>query len=711
MPRTLPDREEPLSGLSLPSTGLPVMRLGREICADMAALEGREWLVTNGIGGYAGGSLSGMNTRGYHGLLVAALTPPVGRTLMLAGLIETVVASGGEVSLSTIRWHDGTIAPTGWTTLEAVEFEGTLPTWWFRGPGFTVAKTVFMDHGANVTRVEYRVIEADEPLTLRLGVLTDFRDYHSRSFAGGAVPEVRADGDSLVVVGPGGPGTDLHLVCGGSDAAVRAEPYRGFDLAKERERGLTDTEDHLLAGVVTRILAPGETVQLVASAGRRVAPDPMARAAALARESELISRFRAVGMSPALSAAGKGTPSAGASVRSGTAVPLSPPAWVARLALAADQFIVRRDLSDGSHGHSVIAGYHWFADWGRDTMISLPGLTHMCGRAEIAASVLRAFADVVDGGMIPNRFPDGGERPEYNTVDATLWFAEAVKAHWRTTGDRDFLALMYPVLAGIVAVLQTGTRYGIRVDADGLIRAGEPGVQLTWMDAKVGDWVVTPRIGKPIEVNALWLSTLAFLAEIAPLHGAEASAFAELHARARAACERYWNPATGYAFDVIDGPDGNDPTLRPNQILAARASAGFFDAGRRRAIVEACSRTLLTPVGLRSLAPDDPSYRPRYSGDQTARDGAYHQGTVWAWLIGPFVEAHLDAYGDPAAAAAVLAPLADQLAIEAIGTVGEIFEAEPPHAPCGCVAQAWSVAETLRAWRLIEARRADLGKH
>jgi predicted glycogen debranching enzyme len=221
--------------------------------------------------------------------------------------------------------------------------------------------------------------------------------------------------------------------------------------------------------------------------------------------------------------------------------------------------------------------------------------------------------------MIPNHFPDGGESPEYNSVDATFWFAEAVKAHWRTTGDRDFLALMYPVLAGIVAVLQTGTRYGIRVDADGLIRAGEPGVQLTWMDAKVGDWVVTPRIGTPIEVNALWLSTLTFLAEIAPLHGADASAFAELHARARAACERYWNPAAGYAFDVIDGPDGNDPTMRPNPILAARASAGFFDAGRRRAIVEACSRTLLTPVGLRSLAPDDPSYRPRYSGDQTAR--------------------------------------------------------------------------------------------
>ncbi len=464
MPHALPGRAEPLSGLTLPPSGLPVMRFGREVCADLPALEGREWLVTNGIGGYAGGSLSGMNTRGYHGLLVAALTPPVGRTLMLAGLIETASAGSGDAALSTVRWHDGTIAPAGWTSLEAVEFEGTVPTWRFRGPGFTVAKTVFMDHGANVTRIEYRLIEADGPLTLRIEALTDFRDYHSRSFAGGPLPEVRAEGDSLVVVGPSGPGSDLHLVCDGSDAAARAEPYRAFDLAKERERGLTDTEDHLLAGTFTRVLMPGQTVQFVASAGRRAAPDPMARAAALARESELISRFRAVGMPPAVGGTGRVRPAA---------VPPAPPAWVARLALAADQFVVRRDLGDGSRGHSVIAGYHWFADWGRDTMVSLPGLTHMCGRPEIAASVLRAFADVIDGGMIPNRFPDGGEPPEYNTVDATFWFAEAVKAHWRATGDRDFLAGMFPVLTGIVAHLQAGREYGIRVDGDWPVRAGE----------------------------------------------------------------------------------------------------------------------------------------------------------------------------------------------------------------------------------------------
>lgn len=692
------DHAEPLSGLRLPPTDLPVMRFGRELTADLAALEDREWLVTNGIGGYASASLSGMNTRGYHGLLVAALQPPVGRTLMLAGLIETVEADGRALPLASIRWHDGTIAPAGWTALEAILFEGTIPTWRFAGPGLSVEKTVFMDHGANVTRIEYRNL-GHTAVRLRIEALTDFRDHHGRSFAGGAIPRIEATDDALRIAGPTGPASDLHLVCGGAAIAeARAESYRGFRLPKETARGLTDVEDHLLAGAFTLTLAPGETAQLVAAAGTRVAPDPIARTRALARESELLSQFRGAEVS-----APRGWHGLHPAPRK---VATALPAWIARLALAADQFVVRRTLRDGTEGHSIIAGYHWFADWGRDTMISLPGLTHMCGRPEIAASILAAFADAVDGGMVPNRFPDGGEPPEFNTVDATFWFGLAIAQHWRTTGDDAFLAAMFPTLASIVTAMQAGARYRIRVDDDGLIRAGEPGIQLTWMDAKVGNWVVTPRIGKPIEVNALWLATLAFLAEAAPKAGADPAPYATLHAKAAAAFERFWNPETGHCFDVIDGPDGDDPTLRPNQILAARA--GLFDADRRRAIVEVCARQLLTPAGLRSLAPGQPGYRPTYGGGQTSRDGAYHQGTVWAWLIGPFLEAHLDAYGDPDAAEALLKPLADQLAIEGIGTIGEIFEADAPHAPRGCIAQAWSVAETIRAWRLIAARRAAL---
>jgi predicted glycogen debranching enzyme len=422
----------------------------------------------------------------------------------------------------------------------------------------------------------------------------------------------------------------------------------------------------------------------VASVGAPLAADPLALDKIERHERMLLERFAAAAPGHAQA-----------------------PDWVRRLVLAADQFVVDRHLADGSTGKTVIAGYHWFADWGRDTMISLPGLTLTTGRAEVAADILRAFAEVVDGGLIPNRFPDGGTPPEYNTVDASFWFIEAIREHLEATGDPAFAVSLFPVLAGMVDALEAGTRYGIGIDADGLIHAGEEGVQLTWMDAKVGDWVVTPRRGKPIEVNALWIANLRFLIDLAGRAGADPARYEALLARATEGFERFWNVDADMPYDVIDGPAGHEATIRPNMIFAALGRCGVFTPERRRRIVDVVSQHLYTPAGLRSLAPGDPGYRPHYGGDQTARDGAYHQGTVWAWLIGPFIEAHLDAHGDPDRAAALLAPMADQLAIGALGTINEIFEAEPPHAPRGCVAQAWSVAETLRAWSLVQARRPD----
>ncbi|MFP4270890.1 MAG: amylo-alpha-1,6-glucosidase, partial [Alphaproteobacteria bacterium] len=388
----------------------------------------------------------------------------------------------------------------------------------------------------------------------------------------------------------------------------------------------------------------------------------------------------------------------------------APPApdWVARLVLAADQFVVARTRPDGTAGHSVIAGYHWFSDWGRDTMISLPGLAIETGRLDVARSILLSFADAIDGGMIPNCFPDGGEPAEFNTVDATFWFIEAVRAYHAASNDRELLASLFPVLDDIVAHHLAGTRYGIRVDErDGLIRAGEPGVQLTWMDAKVGDWVVTPRIGKPVDVNALWCAGLAFMVEAAAVLGQPAERYRELLARAAAGFRRFWNAERGYCFDVLDGPDGDDPALRPNQILAASLPVRALPDDQLRAVVRTCERALLTPAGLRSLAPGAPGYRPHYGGDQRSRDGAYHQGTVWGWLIGPFVEAQLAVFGDVARVERLCRPLGDQLRIEGLGTVNEIFEGAPPHAPRGCIAQAWSVAAYLRAWCLVDrAKRA-----
>jgi predicted glycogen debranching enzyme len=664
---------------------LPVLRLGRDVCSNLATAEASEWLVTNGIGGYASGTVSGQPTRGYHGLLVAALAPPVGRTVMLATVLETVSVGGKLHELGTLRWTGGATAPRGADYLDSFRLEGSTPVWRYVTPRCTIEKRLFMDQGANTTRIDYVNLWSDGPVTLSIKVVTDFRDYHGRSFASDWLPAITATGDGITVAATEKISERLHVRLEDGQAERAGTWWRGFDLAQERARGLTSAEDHVLAGTLQAELRAGATVQLVASSGEGVGEiDPAGGSLEMARQISLLDAWR----------------KAQGDVASGA------PDWVAHLVLAADQFIARRELHDGRLGHTVMAGFHWFADWGRDTMIGLPGLTVVTGRPEVARSILRSFADVVDGGMIPNRFPDAGTTPEYNTVDATLWFIHAIEDYVRATNDAAALAEFFPVLESIIDHMVGGTRYGIRVDpADGLLAAGEPGVQLTWMDAKVGDWVVTPRIGKPVEVNALWLSSLRFAAEAARRLGKPDASFVGLLEKARTGFARFWNAERGYCFDVLDGPSGHEAALRPNQILAARAGVGGLSADQAKQVVLACEAELVTPAGLRSLATGEPGYLAHHGGDQLSRDAAYHQGTVWAWLIGPFIEAHLDVFGDEDRAAALLEPFADQLRIEGLGTLNEIFEAAPPHAPRGCIAQAWSVAEVLRAWHLIEHRR------
>jgi predicted glycogen debranching enzyme len=338
-------------------------------------------------------------------------------------------------------------------------------------------------------------------------------------------------------------------------------------------------------------------------------------------------------------------------------------------------------------------------------MISLPGVALAAGRPELAAPILRAFSQYVDQGMLPNRFPDGSSAPEYNTIDATLWYVRAIRAYVDATADDALLRDLWPTLTEIVRWHVEGTRYGIKVDpADGLLAGGEPGVQLTWMDAKVGDHVITPRIGKPIEVNALWYDALVSMVAFASRLGEPTAALQAQADAARAGFERFWNPDTGYCFDVLDGPDGHEWALRPNQLLAVALGGELFDGPRRRAIVDTCAHALLTSHGLRSLAPSDPAYIGSYGGDQTHRDGAYHQGTVWAWLIGPFVDAHLRVYDDPVAARRVLEPFGDHLVAAGLGTVSEIFDGDAPFVPRGCIAQAWSVGELLRAFTRTDPR-------
>jgi glycogen debranching enzyme len=659
-------------------------------------------------------------------LLVAALAPPLGRTLVAAKVDERATYGGLTLALGANEWASGVVAPTGHRHLVRFALDGTTPVWTYACAEALLDKRVFMEPGANTTYVQWRLRRARAPLALEVAVLVDYRDYHGAT-RGGWPTRIEAVPKGIRVTAFDG-AHPLQVLADGVAVVAQPEWYRGFHLAREEERGLEALEDHLRAAVVRATLPPGGQVTLVLSTETAPALDgDLAWRRREAWEADLLVRWR------------RAQP-----------VAAEAPAWIQQLVLNADQFVVvraegrpsgrrperpeasgemigvvraegrpsgrrperpeasgemtvvRRPLADDPEGMSVIAGYHWFGDWGRDTMIALPGLTLVTGRPEIARRILTTFSRFVDCGMLPNRFPDAGEAPEYNTADATLWYVEAVRAYHEATGDDALVGELYETLEAIVAAHRAGTRYGIGEDpVDGLLRAGEPGVQLTWMDAKVGDWVVTPRIGKPVEINALWYNALRAMQAFAVTAGRPAGEWTSLSTRVAHSFARFWCERTGGCYDVIDGPDGDDATIRPNQIFAVGLPASPLPSDRQRRVVETCARHLLTPMGLRSLAPGEPAYCGRYGGDVRARDCAYHQGAVWAWLLGPFALAWRRVFGDAAGARDLLAPLADHLGEHGLGSIAEIFDGDPPHAPGGCIAQAWSVAETLRAWHAL----------
>jgi len=673
-------RRQRLAAKGAAAAGAPVVDFAGDICSALEEAERREWLVTNGLGGFASGTVAGLLTRRYHGLLVAALHPPLGRTLLVAKFDEAARCDGETCTLATNRWRDGTIDPQGYRRILRFFLEGTTPVWTFACADARLEKRIWMQQGSNTTYVRYELLRGGSsgPLELELKALVNYRDVHGSTHAGDWRMSITPVERGLRVVAYDG-AASFYLL----SASAAAEPahiwYRDFDLAVERCRGLEDREDHLFAGTFRARLAPGESVTLVLST--EPAPELDGRAAWQARqahETELLARWAAV--HPRASRAA--------------------PAWVRQLVLAADQFIVRRAFAGDGEGRSVIAGYHWFGDWSRDTMIAMPGLTLAAGRPDVARSILRTLARFVDRGMLPNIVPQAGETPEYNTVDATLWFFEAVRQYYLSTRDAGLLRELFPLLAEIVDWHVRGTRYNIRVDpADGLLAAGgEPGLQLTWMDARVDGRAVTPRRGKPVEVNALWYNALVGMARFAQALKKPSAHYEEQAERTRSSFQRFWNPAAGCCFDVTDGPDGNDAAVRPNQIFAVSLPKSPLEPEQGRAVVDACARHLLTPHGLRSLAPGHPAYQGHYGGPPAQRDAAYHQGTVWGWLLGPFVLAHLRVYGDPARALSFLEPMADQLQVHGLGSLSEIFDGEAPFTPRGCIAQAWTVAEVLRAW-------------
>jgi predicted glycogen debranching enzyme len=661
---------------------MPGLELDRALCGDLAVAEGREWIVTNGLGGFAAGTVAGTLTRRYHGLLFAARTPPVGRTLLCPKIDAEVAYDGASYALATDRWRDGTIAPQGYVHLAGFRLEGTVPVWSFICGDALLERRVWMEHDANRTYVSYRAVRARSPLQLTLRAFANHRDLHGATHAGGWTMEVDAAPGGVRIVPFAGAAT-IWIRADRGTVAPENVWYRDFEYPAERERGLDDTEDHLRVATCVAELAPGETMTIAVADHELASLDgDAALVRRRDRDRELVAAWRA-----------------NTDRKTGDA-----PEWVEQLVLAADQFVVRRPLSDDAEALSVIAGYPWFGDWGRDTAIALPGLTLATGRPAIARSILRTFARFVDGGMLPNFFPDGGQPAEYNTVDAALWYVEAVRRYVEATGDGWTLAEIWPALQAIVAAYTAGTRFGIGVDlADGLLRAGEPGVQLTWMDAKAGDWVVTPRIGKPVEVNALWINALRACAAFATRLSHDATPFAAAAKRAEASFERFWSSGHGWCYDVIDGPDGADASLRPNQLFAVSLPIEVLDGARRRAIVDVCASRLWTPAGLRSLDPGDSHYVGRYGGDQRSRDAAYHQGTVWTWLACPFALAHARVYGDAAASAALLEAVAGGVTADAIGTLAEIADGDAPFSARGAFAQAWSVAAVLDAWTRLDA--------
>ncbi|HEX6135753.1 MAG TPA: amylo-alpha-1,6-glucosidase [Longimicrobiales bacterium] len=652
----------------------------------------REWLVTNGLGGYASGTVAGAVTRRYHGLLVAALPAPLGRTVMLNHLAEELRLPGGTaVSLGSIESSTGIELP-GATFFADFHLDSGLPVWRYRVDGFVMEKRILMPHAQNTVMVMYRLLEGSGRVRLRLRPSVHVRGYEDPvDLPLDRTCRLAVIGDRYEIHSENAELPPLRFVQrGGENPALVVMPQHHTAIAYriERDRGYAAVGHLWSPGYLRAELTHAAPVALVASTEPwstilGMPPD-------LALQIELDRKRLLISLAPA-------------PARDGVA---------AELVLAADQFITTpagrvaeqaRAQAAGRELRTVIAGYHWFTDWGRDTMISLEGLTLCTGRYREASDILRTFAAYVRDGLIPNMFPDHATEGLYHTADATLWFFHAADRYVRYTGDRSLITDLLPAFVDIVNHHLDGTHFGIRIDPDdGLMRQGADGYQLTWMDAKVEDWVVTPRRGKAVELNALWYNALRLLERWCRDAGDTDTAESMDRHAARAYDSfnaRFWYDEGQYLYDVVDGENGADSACRPNQIFAVSLDHPVLARARWNAVIEVVRTRLLTPVGLRSLAPGHPDYQPKYYGDLRARDAAYHQGTVWGWLIGPFIDAWLRCHPeDREGARKMLAGLVDHLDEFGVGTIAEIFDAEEPYTPRGCIAQAWSVAEVLRCW-------------
>ncbi len=707
------------------------LRLDRKTCADVQAGLDHEWLVTNGLGGYAAGSLLGATTRSYHGLLVAALRPPVARTVLIAKIDEEVMLPDGRTcKLGVNEYQDGTIDPQGYSYLDAFWLEGDIPCFLYRlSDKLSLEKRIWMEYGQHTTYVQYTLrstlIDLNHasheetaaptmPVTLKLLPFCLSRDYHSST---------KGANDWHFLVDSQSNRCRIRAFEGASAYQLIADPVVTFKPhglwhwhvkhRREEERGLPDEEDVYLPGIFHTSMLPGRHITLVLSAETDLPSDfGGAKHEDIVNNALVDHRQR---MSYLVSIA---------KCTRDNNLQLDDPVH-ARLVVAADQFIVARPdttkrsassqpLQGFSEHKTIIAGYPWFTDWGRDSMIALPGLLLCTGRYREARGLLKAFASFVHHGLIPNHFPDGGESPVYNTADATLWMFHSLDSYLKATHDWTLLKDIFPVLRDIIQWHIRGTDYAIQVDPhDGLLHAGASGVQLTWMDAKVDDVVVTPRRGKPVEINALWYAALTAMEAWAVRLATDAAPYSYLRSQVRQHfAARFWYEEGGYLYDVID-VDGiagqHDASLRPNQLFAASLTYDLLATPQIASMLQQVTDHLLTPAGLRSLSPTDQHYQKHFRGDRWQRDRAYHQGTVWQWLIGPYIDVHVRLYHDRAKLLPLLESLIEQMWSGCLGTISEVAEPEPPFTPGGCFAQAWSVAELLRCWLVVANLIGDVG--
>ncbi len=643
----------------------------------------REWLVTNGLGGYASGSLAGAATRKYHGLFVPNLTAPKGRHVLISRCDELVLIDGQTYPISDVEFGDGRLTGEAHRWLRQFRLDHGMASWIFEFGNVVLERAIVMAHLQNTACIRYRVLEGPS-VELRIRPFICFRRHDQP-------PSTRRDGAFALTVEQGrhefrlvGNPITLRMAVQPGPTVFTTEEEEHVDWVYRIDRNRGDSARE-------RVFSPGwfnATAHADRPACILASTHGWERLDIDASELFAAERRR---LDDLVSLSG---------VRDDDAM-------AKQLVRAADQFIVlpgsRMDESATAQAHgselrSIYAGYHWFGDWGRDTMISLEGLTLCTRRYREAAAILRTFASYVRDGLLPNLFPEGERQALYHTVDATLWFFHSIARYVETTSDRSVLEDLFPTLQSIVRHHIDGTRYGIHMDPrDGLIAAAADGYQLTWMDAKVDGWVVTPRRGKPVEIQALWYNALRHMAHWSRELGSQGPDYDHLASRVRNSFNRrFWN--NGALFDVIDGPDGDDAAIRPNQVFAVALPHAVLDSSRWEHVIGIVRDRLLTPFGLRTLDPGHPDYKSRYFGDLLARDAAYHQGTVWPWLIGPFVDAWLRIHPDRARARELLSAFVPHLSDAGVGSISEIFDAEYPHVPGGCMAQAWSVAEVLRVW-------------